>query len=245
MANPMAITLDQYNAGVANFQAHYFLNHCSTSFTGQDNQVNWSDFADAVNNFITNNSLDPATIALRFVFCYDAANTNLYLRVQILTMTADPKIANQYNLNANPSIWYVIDNGSMTTTSVHDLMDNSFFNNFYYCNAASCTDSCLQSLGANSSVYTQNVVFPWIAEVAQMYADNSDPSGGKIGFTCCSYPAADGAPTAYPETLVIYLTNASDNKLIDNSVVSGFQSKAADMGTLCRFVCGVYIAPNI
>jgi len=243
MANPMAITLDQYNTGIANFQAHYFLDHCSTSFTGQDTQMNWSDFAGAVNSFIATNNVTPADVALRFVFCYDAGNTNLYLKVQILTMTADTQIAGQYDLNDNPSVWYTITPNGLVSTTDHALMDSTFFNNFYYCDAASCTENSLQPLSANSGNYSQNIVFPWIAEVAKMYADNSSPTGSKIGFTLCSYQAAQGAPVAFPETLVIYLTDANGAKLIDNNTANGLQMKAADMGTLCPFVCDVYVMP--
>ncbi len=243
MANPMALTLAQYNTGVANFQAHYFLDQCSTGFTGQDIQISWSDFAGAVNSFINNNSLDPASVALRFVFCYDASNINLYLRLQILTMTADPVIPNQYNLNANPSVWYEITNGSIASTNDHSQMDSTFFNNFFYCSAAACSEGSLQSLGAHSNKYTQNVIFPWSAEVEQMYADNNNPTGGNIGFTTSSFQAAEGAPTMYPETLVIYLTDAEGVKLIDNSQVAGFQNKAADMSGLCPQYCHIYVMP--
>ena len=84
---------------------------------------------------------------------------------------------------------------------------------------------------------------PWAIEVLQMYTDNNSPAGGNIGFTAGSFQAAASAPTLFPETLIVYLTDAAGNKLIDNSVVTGFQNKAADMGTMCPLRCDIYAMP--
>lgn len=243
MSNPVFVTLDQFNAGRTNFQNHYFLESCNSTFYGQDIRLDWGKFYAAVTGFIKKYSADPSTIALRFVYCYDTASTSLYLRLQILTMSADTTIANQYNLNATPSAWYSITEAGIAETKVSDLSDSAYLSGFYYCDSGSCSASSVQQLSADSDSFAQNIVFPWALEVLQMYADNGNPTGGCIGFAACAFTGDSSEPVAYPHTLVLYLTDSSGQALIDNNPCTGFQGKAADYGTLCPEKCNVYISP--
>jgi len=244
MANPMAVTLDQYNTGIANFQAHYFLSECSSNFGGQTISTSWSNVATAVTDFISDNDVDPNSVALRFVICYDSTGNALYLRMQILTMTADARIPNQFDLNATPCAWYEITATSFGTTAVTDLSDATYLSSFYYCNTGSCSARSVQQLSAAPGNYTQNVVFPWAVEVLQMYTDNGSPADASIGFTACSYEADASAPTTYPQTIDLFILDASGDALIDNNPATGFQGKAADMGSMCPIRCDIYVYPS-
>ena len=235
----MSVTLDSFNNSRKNFKQRYFLSGCNTVFGGQDIQVSWSSIASAVSDFISSNNVPAATVALRFVYCYDATTNELYLRLQICTMTADPLIPNQYNLNASPTAWYEIRNGSFASTTSTQLSDDDYFNYFYYCNAAACSAATVQNLAADTTIYAKNIVFPWKAEILQMYADNSSPANAGICFGACSFQAA--TPIDFPHSLVIYLRDDTGNALLDNTPTDTFEMKGADYGTLCPSRCNVYI----
>jgi len=244
MSNPMAVTLDQFTAARSNFQAHYFLASCNTEFGGQEIQISWSTLADAVNNFISAHSLDESQVALRFVFCFDSGSSAMYLRLQILTMTQQVVNPLIYDLNSSPSIWYKITaSGSMSTPTDTTTSDSAYLSAFYYCNGASCNSETVQQLSADTSIYAQNVVFPWQAEVKQLYTDNSSPTGASIVLAACSFAGVASDPVLFPHTLVIYLKNAAGDVLVDNSSTKTLNMKGADLGTLCPLMCGIYVSP--
>ncbi len=242
------ITLDEYNAGRTNFQTHYFLNNCNTQFGGQDMQVAWADFNTAVNNFITQYNVDPNTVALRFVYCYDAAGNDLYLRLQICTMQQSATAANTFNLITTHCAWYTLQNGSVTATQVNSLSDTNYLNYFYYASGTPCTAATEQQLALDvtNTLYAQNVTFPWVTEVLEMYKENGLTGNGYLCFGATSYTTANSgnAPVAYPHGTVMYLRDAQGNPLLDdNTYVSIFHNKGCDMGTLCPQNCNVYILP--
>ena len=245
MSNPMAFTLDQFNTGRTNFQQHYYLSGCNTDFDGQDIKILWADLAGAVNSFITGNNVPAASVALRFVYCYDSPANSMYLRLQILTMTADPVKANTYNLNATPCAWYKITEGTLESTTDTSLSDAAYLSDFYYCNGGKCNAENTQELSANLGVYAQNIVFPWSLEIAQLYTDNGSPAGAKVAFASIANNEGAAAPVQYPHSLAIYLIDAGGQAMLNNNPSNGFTGKAADLGTLCPFNCGIYQSPSM
>ena len=162
MANPMVVNLTQYTAMRASFQEHYFLTDCDTDFGGQDIQVSWSSFNSAVQDFITDTGATPSTVALRFVLCYDPNINEIFLRMQICTMTAtnDPVV---FNLDTTDAAWYKIQNGvAVTTTTDTDLYDQNYLDYFYYCDSGECDPNTLVNLASDTGaeIFVQNIVFP-------------------------------------------------------------------------------------
>jgi len=248
--NPEVISLAEYEAGRANFVASYFLNDCNTAFGGQDFDVPWANFYSAVTGFISTYGVDPATVALRFVYCYDTAANALYLRMQILTMTADEGVPDTFNLVPTQCAWYKLENGAITSTSITSLSDPNYLNYFYYCAEPTCTEATSQNLAADitDTLYARTVTFPWAAEVLAMYTDNGLTGDGSICFGATSYvDGGEGAlsPIEYPHGMVIYLKDADGNALIDNNTeIVLFHNKGCDMGTLCPPCCDIYIVPT-
>jgi hypothetical protein len=246
MANPMAVSLDALNTATGNFTQRYFVNQCSCSFQGQVVSVPWSSFSNAVNNFITSTGVAADTVAIRFVYCYDAAANCLYLRMQICTM--QPSTVNKtYFLVPNPSAWYSLNNGQVTATADSGLFDQPYLDNFYYCNSQICNPTTSQCLATDvmGTLYARNIVFPWSIEILQMYLDNNSPQGASINFAAGSFDHGTGAQLQFPQGLIIYLRDNNGTILVDNnSYQADFTMKACDMGTICPINCGVYIQPS-
>lgn len=247
--NPMVITLADYEAGRANFQGHYFLSGCNPSFGGQDIGISWATFYSIVNGFITANHLDPATVALRFVYCFDTTSMALYMRVQICTMTQVTGVPNTYSLVTTTCAWYIIENGAMTQTSNTNLYDQTYLNELYYCEATSCTAQTEQNLASDTgaTLYARTDTFPWANEILAMYTANGLPGNGSINFGACSYVDGGGgsAPILYPHGTVMYLKDANGVSLLNNNnEMVIFHNKGCDMGTLCPQYCNVYIVPS-
>ena len=245
--NPMVLTLTQYNTMRSQFQAHYFLSDCNTSFGGQDIQISWSTFNSAVQAFITSSRAAADTVALRFVLCYDTASACLYLRLQICTMTAtgDP---DTFNLDTTNCAWYKIQGTTMATTNVVTLEDQAYLDNFYYCDAVTCDPNTLVNLASDTDavIFVRNLVFPWTQEVQQISADNGSPQGCTICFAAISYDAGNPSPAvAYPHSLAIYMRKHDGTVLLDDIThARTFQMKAGDMATACPPNCNVYIYPR-
>jgi hypothetical protein len=242
--NPMVMTLDQFNLMRTNFQQHYFLSGCNSDFGGQDLQITWSSFYTVVQNFISTYSVAANTVAFRFVLCYDSANNELYLRMQICTMTSTG--SGTFSLNATPCAWYIIDDGTINSTTDTDLYDQNYLNNFYYCASGTCDPSTLVNLASDTgdTIFVRNLVFPWSQEIAHLFTDNGSPSTGYIDFAAGSLAGTSSA-VAYPHALVIYLCDSTGTPLLDNVTYSQqFKMKAGDMGTLCPANCNVYILPK-
>lgn len=241
MSDPRVVDLSTFNTRRSNFQAHYFLSNCNTSFGGQDFGVNWDDFATLVNSFATDNNISISDVALRFVLCYDATANVLFLRVQICSMTASGT-PGTYNLVTTPSAWFALKNGSITTTTDTSLSDSTYMNNFYYCGTTPCSSGSSELL-ANNTIYVKNLVFPWESEILAMYQDNSSPSSATLNFAATSYVRASGTDVQYPHDLVLYLKNSSGTALLDNTTYAAtFENKGADYGTMCPSYCNVYIS---
>ena len=247
MASPAALTLTQFNTMRSSFQSHYFLANCGTTFGGQDLQISWSSLNTAVQNFINATGASSSTIALRFVICYDTLNAALYLRMQICTMTAtgDPYT---FNLDTTNCAWYKIQGTTISSTTTTDLYDQTYLNNFYYCDTANCNPNSLVNLASDTgdTIFVRNLVFPWLQEVKQIDADNGNPQGCKVCFASISYAAGNPSPAvAYPHSIAIYMrTSAGVALLDDKSYAKDFQMKAGDLATTCPPNCNVYIYPH-
>jgi len=247
--DPQVIDLTSYETGRQNFRNHYFLEGCNSVFGGQDISVPWNELNNAVSAFCGEYSLDPSTIALRFVYCYSPDSTELFLRVQLLTMIQQsPPNENTYTLVDNPCAWYQVSDAGMVPTQDTGLNDVMYLTNFYYCdNGALCDVAQLQQLaGDNGTEFARTDTFPWQAEILQMYIDNGSPVNASICFGACSYVYInEGQGDIWPHGLVIYLKNAEGQDMLDdNTYIVLFENKGCDMGTLCPPYCNEYIAPT-
>ena len=246
-ANPMVITLDHFNQMRDHFKKHYFLSQCNVNFGGQEIQVPWNSFSQAVHNFINANNVPPSLVAIRFVHCYDVNNNVLYLRIQILTMTHVQGHPNTFNLVDNPCAWYKLANGTMVPTSDTILFDQDYLNNFYYCNALlQCTPASLHNLAADQArkLYARTVTMPWSQEISQLFTDNGSPANATLCIDACA-PLSIVTPAAlFQHGLVLFLRRHDGTPMLDNNVGGlPFHNKAADCGTMCPPYCGVYITP--
>ncbi len=242
----MAVTLDQYELGRSNFQACYFLSSCNTEFGGQEIGIPWSSLSDAVNDFITDNSVAASSVALRLVYCFDGSSQALYLRMQILTMTLQTGSSTIYDLNQSPSVWYQISSDGLATTTDTSLSNSAYLNKFFYCPAVTCSSETVQQLSADASIYAQYAVFPWEAEVQKLYVDNGSGTDMTIVFAACSFAGLATDAVLYPHTLVLYLKNSSGDKMLDNiqsKSSNSFSMKGADMASICPLCCNLYISP--
>jgi hypothetical protein len=245
MANPMVVTLDGFNSGRNTFTASYFMANCDAGFGGQDLQVPWAAFSTVVNNFINTYNVPPASVAIRFVHCFDTNTNELYLRMQIcrMTPTATPKVS---YLVTDPCAWYTIEGGNIQATACTDLFDVNYLNSMYYCTGAPCNAASLRNLANDIQgvAFVRNVTFPWSTEILQMYTDNGMPPGAMLCFAATSYGGGTAA-APNPHTVTIYLRDNAGNPMLDNAQYPGtdFKMKAGDMGTMCPNCCGVYVIP--
>lgn len=244
--NPMVITQAEYNEGRINFKNHYFLENCNTLFGGQDIVLPWDELNTAVNDFMLNT--DTEQPALRFVYCYSTDKLRMYLRLQLCKMEEVAAIAGTYALLMKDSVWYKIDDGQMVATPDHQLYDELYLDQFYYCDASECSNQTVQQLSADEteSLYTRNITFPWFQEVVAMYEGNGSPEDAYICFGACSYVnGSDGnAPVEFPHGLVLYLRNSNGEAMLNNeNELVIFSNKGCDMGTQCPPTCNVYVTP--
>ena len=157
--DPREITLDEYEQGRENFTSRYFLQACNTNFSGQDIAISWDAINNAVNSFISNYSVAPGSVAMRFVYCYDTNTAALYLRLQILTMQAQGQGSNIYDLIPTPCAWYEIREASFTATGDTDLFDTVYLNNLFYCAGTGGCDpeSLLPLSGDSGNTYARTI----------------------------------------------------------------------------------------
>ncbi len=242
------ITREAYEQGRAHFNAHYFHAAEALPFGGQDFSVLWDDLSNAVNQFVATAQVPLSQVALRFVHCFNISNNELYLRLQICTMQPVPlPIAGHdfYPLDTSQQAWYKIQQDSFTTTPNHTMIGVEYFQHFFYKEPHTEVLERLADGGPNK--YTRTLVFPWESEILQMYIDNGSLPGASIHFGACSY--TQEAPLAetvkWPHGLVMYLSDASGKKLLNNEdYISIFHYKGADFGTQCPPYCDGYLAPN-
>ena len=243
MSDYMTVNLTELEQAQINYRTTYYLAGCCSTFGGQDLRIDWQTFCDAVNEFIMCNELEASSVALRFVYCFDEVSGCLYFRLQILTMVQVPNDPNTYQLVPEPCSWYVLDSNGMNPTTDTGLSDEAYLNYLYYCGAEACTAATVQNLAAAAYLYPQNVTFPWLAEIYQMYLDNNCPENGCIGLLTCAFPSSQTTPVDYPQTLALYLADDCGTMLVNDTETTGFEFKAADSGTLCPSSCNVYIPP--
>ncbi len=247
--DPQVIDLTSYETGRQNFRNHYFLEGCNSVFGGQDIAIPWDELNNSVNTFCAQYSLDPGMVALRFVYCYSIDSTELFLRVQLLTMIQQPPPNNNtYTLVDTPCAWYQVSDAGMVPTADTNLDDIMYLTNFYYCDYGNqCDVTQLQQLAGDGGIeFARTDTFPWQNEIWQMYIDNGSPTAAKICFGACSYvKKSDGSQLEiWPHGLVLYLQNSEgEDMLDDNTYIVLFENKGCDMGTLCPTNCGVYIDP--
>lgn len=239
----LAVSLTQFNSATADFTAHYALDQCGNGFGGTDIQVPWSDFAAAVNDFIAVNKIrDSKTVALRFVHCYDG--TDLYLRLQILTMTLRQG-SNIYDLNdtpPSPVAWYRIDQNGINSTTDTELEDTSYLENFYYSSTVPCDAASQERLaGDGGTKFARNFVLAWGLQVSNLDGDNGNPQGASVNFAASAF--FNSNLNLYQHCCIIYLREANGTALL-NDVIGPvkYEGKGCDMATMCPPTCHVYQA---
>jgi hypothetical protein len=240
--NKMAVSLSDYTAARTLFQEHYFLAECNTDFGGQEQLVPWSDLQTEVDTYITANSITADDVALRFVHCYNVGSNALYLRVQLCTLVLVS--GDHYTLDTTNSAWYEINAGGLSSTSDTDLYNTAYLENFYYCDASTCSNNTLENLALDTTEekYVRNIVFPWGKEILPMYDANQDVES--IGFGACSFTGQNSG-VVYPHTLTLFLLDSNKNKLMDdNTYTNPFEMKGCDLGTICPTCCDCYNTPS-
>ena len=247
--NPEVITLEEYTLGRENFDMHYFHTASALPFDGKDFSIPWDDLNIAVNDFVTTAGVSLSDVCLRFVHCFDASNATLYLRVQVCTFYETPITDHGkklFALDTTNQAWYVIQQDNFAPTTDEALMGVVYFNSFYYSPVEG--SEVLQRLSdGKPDKFVRNIVFPWESEILQMYIDNDTAEEGmNINFGACSYTHSNPGDESvtWPHGLVMYLSDADGNKLLDNDAyISIFHNKGADNGTLCPPVCNGYLKP--
>lgn len=248
MANPMAVTLDSLNAATDNFAQHYFINGCDSGFNGKDFGISWSIFSSNIQAFIDQHKLAANTVALVFEYNFDTQSNTFFLQMLICTMTPSP-LPNTYTLLTSqpyPIQWYELRGGMMNPIMPPPAPYSlNYLNNLFYCSLPVCDPGSSQPLSSNPGLFPQSVVFPWLVEVQQMYSDNGQPANATINFASGCFDQGQQAPLQFPHDIILYLRDQNGNMLVDNqSYKLDFQMKAADMGTLCPSMCGVYVQPS-
>jgi hypothetical protein len=245
--NPMIVTLDRFTKMRENFMSHYFLANCNPNFGGQEIQVPWNSFSLAIHNFMNSTEVAPKNTAMRLVHCYDAAQNVLYVRMQVLAMEPIQGEPRKFLLIEDPSAWYQLANGTIVPTTDTELYDNTYFDNFYYCNTPeNCNPSTLAPLSddADGTIYTRTVTVPWL-EMRQLFADNRRPANATLCIDASCRLTQNDPECTFQHGLVCYLRKHDGTPMLDNDeAVRPFQNKAADFGTLCPDNCGVYILPK-
>lgn len=242
--SPKEITLNEYQAGRDNFDSHYFVreNDENKPFGGQDFYFAYSELQLAVDNFCIQNSKQPQDVAIRFVHCYNHEQDVIYMRMQILTMTnpgAGGLPPNEQGLIPDPCAWYIIQQGSIQTTTICDLEDMVYLQDFYY---YAGLGGDYQKLADGPDTYVKNLTYPWYTEILAMYEANGSPLNAMIHFAACSYIESPmQANVTFPHGNVLYLS-VNDVPLLDNDdwlVI--FKYKGCDNASLCPPNCGVYV----
>lgn len=242
----MVVDLDRFTKMRNQFTSRYFLSGCNPNFGGQEIQVSWNSFSLAIQNFMNAASVSKLETAIRFVNCYDSVQNILYARMQILTMQPVKGNILSFNLIDTPSAWYQLTNGTLLPTTDTSLYDQSYFNNFYYCDTpGNCDPSTLIPLSSdvNQSIFTRTVTMPWL-ELQQLYTDNGQPVNATLCIDAASRLSVTAPECKFQHGLVCYLRKHDGTPMLDNEETGrAFHNKAADMGTLCPNYCNVYILP--
>lgn len=249
-SDPRVISLEAYENGRANFDLHYYYTMAQSSFGGQVIEIPWNDLQTAVDNFVSTAAVPENEVALRFVHCFDTATESLYLRLQICQMVQSetpppPGALMVYDIVTTNAVWYKIGEGTLTPAINQSLLGMEYLNNFYYKTEPQA--AVMEQLTEGPDKYVKNLVLPWAQEVQLMYMENGSPENAGIHFAACSYTESrEYSNVLWPHGMVIYLSNSSGEAMLDNDTyVSIFHNKGADMSTLCPPNCNVYIAPNI
>lgn len=247
--DPRIISKDEYEIGRKNFVDHYNLEGCDPEFGGQDITILWDDLNTAVNDFSTTYGVALSKVALRFVYCFNKSDNNLYYRLQLCRMIQSTTDPNVYDLDDSVCAWYKIENDTITTTQDTTMSNALYFNNLFYCPTGQCdpADATTEmALSYNPTMYARNITFPWENEVLEMYTQNNSPKDAFISFGATSYIHYTSQQTVpFPHGMVIYLRDSDMVPLLNNDqYIVAFHNKGCDMGSLCPAYCNVYIAPS-
>lgn len=249
--DPRVISLDLFNEGRDNFDMHYYYTSAQAAFGGQVVDATWQQFSDAVLEYVNQTGVDITEVALRFVHCLEQLpDSKLYLRLQICKMVpsgepAPPGALEVFNLDTAGSLWYEIKDGNISPTSDETLIGDIYFDHMYYKVEPQAAE--MQRLRDDTTKYVRNLVLPWADEILQMYMQNQTPADAGIHFGACSFETPpERSNVLWPHGIVVYLSDSTGQPLLNNdSYISIFRNKGADMATLCPPKCGVYIKPDL
>lgn len=248
--DPRVIDLQEYLDGRANFSLHYYYTTAEATFGGQVIDAQWDDLQAAVENYCTQTGVKPQNVALRFVHCFEPGIAgHLFLRVQICKMVLSsepppPGSSAVYDLDTTGSLWYEINNGAIAPTPDESLDGPAYLSNFYYKIDSQSAD--MERLIDGPDTYVQNLVLPWGDEILQMYIQNQSPTNAGVHFAACSYiTSPERSNVEWPHGMVIYLSDSKGPLLDNNTYITIFHNKGADMATLCPPDCNVYLMPSM
>jgi hypothetical protein len=236
-----AITLDEFEAGRANFNAHYTSDQTG-DVLGQIIPVSWMAFSQTIVDYLTTNpSVTEAQVGVTFVHCYDPLEEVLYYRLKLSRM-APTAVQGQFSLQP-PFMWFTIREHYIMTCQNPGGNDEPYMNNLMY---QAGPEANVEQLSEQPAIFVREITFPWLTEIKQMFIDNGSPMNASFNIASCSYVDEGGGGSAlvkWPHGMVMYLSVGA-TELLDNSYVTTFNHKGADMGTLCPPRCGVYVAPT-
>jgi hypothetical protein len=251
-----AVTLDEFNKGLTNFDNHYHL--ASGGEFVKDYTIQWGDLQSAVTEYLNTYPVAEENVAMCFTHCY-TQQTSLYLQLLICEMQPTTITENGRQvwqiLNNNHQLWYnltpgnpdpgstALTPGNMTPSNPGALATDEYLHSFIYVEDSEADEELLADDGGLRFVRT--ITFPWKNEILEMYEDNTPYTGeALIHFACCSYtePAGDTDVT-WPHGLVMYMQDDNTTYLNNDSSIVTFSYKGADFGTMCPPKCGSYVVP--
>lgn len=249
--DPRVISLEDYMNGRANFDLHYYYTSSESGFGGQVIDARWDDLQAAVTDYVNTSGTPEAEVALRFVHCFGSIEENMYLRLQLCRLVPSelpvpPGAQAIYDLDTTNSKWYEIRNGMFSVTNDEQLFGVIYLDNFYYKAEPQAAD--MECLKDGPAKYVKNLVLPWASEIQLMYAENGSPENAGVHFAACSYTEQNPeySHVEWPHGLVVYLSDSGGHAMLDNNTyISIFHNKGADMATICPPNCNVYIQPLI
>lgn len=247
-SDPRVINLEDYENGRANFSLHYYYTEMEAAFTRDVIDVPWNSLQAAVDNYVLETSVPENEVALRFVHCFDTVNHALYYRLQICQMVLSstpppPGTLAVYDLVTTGAKWYDVKNYTLSPTLHTSLGNAPYLNNFYYKDEPQATT--MQRLMDGPGIYVKNLTLPWAQEIKLMYQENGSPVDATINFAASSYiEPPQYSNVMWPHGMIAYLKDSEGTLLLDDeSYVSIFHNKGADLATQCPPNCNIYIMP--
>lgn len=246
----LALTASQTNAARTAFTDHYFVSSTGDSSFSSQFDVSWDDFLYSVQDLMTNIGATEEDLVLQFFHRYNADTQSWFLTMGGSIMgDVLRRIGNNDVYRVTPGTYrYDLSADGIYSSDFEGNAAPDYFNNFYYKTGPE-TYSALSSDTLHTT-YVSSVSICWLKEIYQLYLDNNPSPGStvRLVFASVSFDCPQPDPYSnveWPHTICLYL-NIDGNDALDNSPTpSGvlFKMRAADAGTTCPPMIGVYVMP--